>query len=156
MRLYSAGLVSLLCACSPRMSMIYMDSETSSLNSTTYAISDHDNRIKREVLEAEKEGDEKLPWNIRQKLMLEADGRGLFVRTNELDDRTEITVFFPIIYSSREWLAGYSADGYFYKGIELYDDGKDGTIDGLSEPDRLRFKNIIKASERVLRSKRKP
>lgn len=151
---YSAGLISLLCACAPKTSVIYMYSDMNNPNLRTYSISDPDDRIKREILEA---GDDaKLNWYSKHRLLLEANHRGLVVKTNELEDRTEVAVFFPALYGIRDRFEGYSTEGYFKLKMELCDYGKDGTFDGLSELDRLRFRNIIKASERVLKNKRKP
>jgi len=151
---YNAGLVSLLCACAPKTSVIYMYADMDNPNLRTYSVSDSDDKIKREILEAGE--DAKLNWYSRHRLLLEVNRRGLVVKTNELEDRTEVTVFFPVLYGKRDLLEGYSAKGHFKLMMELCDYGKDGTLDGLSKPDRLRFKNIIKASERVLKNKHKP
>jgi len=50
---YSLGLISLLSACTPKTSIIYISSEMNNPNLATYSISDSDNSIKREILEAE-------------------------------------------------------------------------------------------------------
>ena len=120
----------------------------------TYAVSDSDNKIKREILETE--GDAKIPKNLKERLMLEADSRGLVVETRESADGTEITVFFPIIQDREELSEMYSLEGYFVKKIVLYDYDKNGVIDNLGKYDRLRLRNTIEASEMVLKSKRKP
>ena len=95
LRPYSIGLISLLSACTPKTSIIYMGSEMNNPNLVTYSISDSDNRIKREILETE--GDVKIPRNIKEKLMAEVDQRGLVVKINELQDMMNISLFFPIL-----------------------------------------------------------
>ena len=92
----------------------------------------------------------KLPKNLKERLMEETDQMGLVVKTKGDIDRTKITVFFPIVYN-HELLGEYSMKGYFIKRISFYDYGFDGTLDGLDNNGRERFKNTIKASERVLR-----
>lgn len=156
MRAYSAcgvGLVSLLYACAPKTDVVYMNTEMNSPYTKTYAVSDTDNRIKREILETE--GDAKIPKNLKERLMLEADSRGLVVETRELADGTEIIVFFPIIQGSENLSEEYSIEGYFVKKIVFYDYDRNGTVDGLNKYDRLKLRNTLEASEMVL-SKRKP
>lgn len=152
MRIFTAGLISLLYGCVPGPNIIYMNSEVHNSGLRTYTVSDDDDKIKREILEAGE--NMKIPSPLVERLMAEASQRGLPVKTRDLIDGTEVNIFFPILHGRHEWLERYLTEGYFMKSMRLYDDGKDGTIDGLSNEDRKKFRNIIRASEKVLKSKK--
>ena len=143
---YGVGLASLLNCCSPNTGMIYMGSGAKG-SETVYAISDRDNRIKTEIIDAKSE----LPKNVRDTLMSLVDGGGLPVEISKDFEGTSITIFFPIVRSRGEWLRDYLVNGYFVKKIEFYDAGGDGRLDGLSNYKRKEFRNLVRAAETVLR-----
>ena len=149
--IYNLGLISLLAGCAPKTSMIYMNTEINSPYTDTYAISDHDNKIKREILETE--GDVRLHEKLKETLMSEANRRGLVVEMSKLEDRTDVTIFFPILQKREDSFEEYTLEGYFVKRMVFSDYYNDGSLDGLTEEGKLKLRNTIRAAEMILRQK---
>ncbi len=125
---------------------------------TSYIISDLNDRIKREIIDAHADDADSgfgLPKDIRDRVMVEVNHCGLPVKVVDDTSRTSITIFFPILYDRGGWLEEYLVEGYFVKSIEFYDYGRDGKIDDLSDYKRKEFRNLIEATEDVLKEHNK-
>ena len=138
------GLALLLSGCAPKSSIIYMSREIDRPDRLTYSVSDVDDRVKREILEAQENKGQISPM-ILETIMRETSQRGIVVQVEESEEGTEVSAYPPILYAKRE-----GVEAYFKTKITLHDKDQDGILD-IPPETREMLKNSANICEKVLK-----
>ncbi|MBI4158837.1 hypothetical protein HY500_01105 [Candidatus Woesearchaeota archaeon] len=142
------GLALLLTCCAPKSSIIYMAAEIDNPTRITYSVSDDRNEIKGEIFrEQEEQG--QIPISFLEEMIKETDRRGLVVQVERFEEKIEVSVYAPILYSIRR-----NSERYFKAKVKFYDKDLDGRID-IAPKARKKFRHSIKVCEDILKKEKK-
>ena len=110
----------------------------------TYSVSDVDDRVKREILEAQGKK-RQIPPGILEEIMKETSQRGVVIQIEDYGKGTKVSIYPPILFTKRQGI-----EASFKVRAAFEDKDQNGTLDMPSET-REMLKNSVNICEKVLK-----